>query len=403
MNIADLEVDLNAEERALCDAVHRFASDVMRPIGQQLDKLGPDEVIAKASPLWTVFDRYRELGLDDLRTGGPLTAGMNQAQQSRLSCIVGETLGWGDAGLAISLGVSSFPRLMAMMSGKPELVERFGDPASIGCWPITEPDHGSDLIYYGGNVEDMPGRPNCVAVRDGDSYVITGQKAAWVSNGTIATAGALFCAVDAGGDGKLSGLGGFLVPLDEKGVSRGKPLDKMGQRALNQGEIYFDGVRVPLDYLVVDPAMSAFSQDVVLSMANGGMGTTFVGLAQAALDLAVDYAKERIQGGSPIFRHQSVKGRLFEMFRKVEAARGLNRRTILINAQALPPKPHLAVASKVTSTTAAFEVASEALGIFGGNGLSREYPIEKMLRDARASMIEDGCNYVLGLAAAERL
>ncbi len=105
----------------------------------------------------------------------------------------------------------------------------------------------------------------------------------------------------------------------------------------------------------------------------------------------------------PIFEHQSVKMRLFEMFRKVQAARALSRQVTLYNATNVPPKLQLAVASKVTSTNTAFEVASSALQIFGGNGLSREYPIEKLLRDARASMIEDGCNDVLSLVAAESL
>jgi alkylation response protein AidB-like acyl-CoA dehydrogenase len=400
MSIADREVDLTSEEREIVDSVHRFAAEVMRPIGQQLDTMSPEDVIAEGSPLWTVFDRYRELGVEDLRFGGG--GDLTPAQQSRLQCMVGETLGWGDAGLAISLGVSTFPRYMATMSGNPALVERFGASDGIGCWPITEPDHGSDLIYFGGNVAEMPGKPNCVAVKDGDHFVITGQKAAWVSNGTIATAAALFCAVDMG-DGKLVGLAGFLVPLDEKGVSRGKPLDKLGQRALNQGELFFDEVRIPADHMVLSPEMSGVTQDYVLATANGGMGTTFVGLAQAAFDLALDYAKTREQGGSPIIRHQSVKGRLFEMYRKVEAARALNRSCIHTNSVLLPPRLELAVASKVTSTQAAFEVASDALQIFGGNGLSREYPVEKLLRDARASMIEDGCNHVLSLAAAERL
>ena len=399
MSIADREVDLSSEEREVVESVHRFAAEVMRPSARHLDTMTPVEVIAEGSPLWTVFERYRELGIEDVRSG---TAGLTPERQARLQCMIGETLGWGDAGLAISLGVSTFPRLMAQMTGNAELAERFGDPAGIGCWPITEPDHGSDLIYFGGDVSEMPGRPNCLAVKDGDHFVISGQKAAWVSNGTIATAGALFCGVDMG-DGRIQGLAGFLVPLDLEGVRRGKPLDKMGQRSLNQGEIFFDEVRVPASYMVVPPEMSVFSQDMVLSTANGGMGTTFVGVGQAALDLAVDYAKEREQGGGPIIRHQSVKARLFEMYRKVEAARGLNRRCIYINSMSMPPRPELAVASKVTSTQAAFEVASEALQIFGGNGLSREYPIEKILRDARASMIEDGCNHVLSLAAAEKL
>ena len=142
---------------------------------------------------------------------------------------------------------------------------------------------------------------------------------------------------------------------------------------------------------------------MILCQANGGMGSTFAGVARAALELAVDYAKERIQGGVAIFEHQSVTARLFEMFRKVEAARSLNRRVVLYNALSGSPQVQYAIASKVTSTTAAFEVASGALQIFGGNGLSREYPVEKLLRDARASMIEDGCNDVLSLLGAARL
>ena len=211
----------------------------------------------------------------------------------------------------------------------------------------------------------------------------------------------MFSAVDMG-DG-VRRDGGFLVPLDVPGVSKGKPLDKIGQRALNQGELFFDDVRLPADYMVIPPEAYGIATEMILTMANGGMGSIFVGVAQAALDLAIDYAKERVQGGVPIFEHQSVKMRLFEMFRKVQAARALSRQVTLYNAMNMPPKLKLAVASKVTSTNTAFEVASSALQIFGGNGLSREYPIEKLLRDARASMIEDGCNDVLSLTAAESL
>jgi alkylation response protein AidB-like acyl-CoA dehydrogenase len=311
-------------------------------------------------------------------------------------------MGWGDAGLSICFGVAGFPRMLAQMSANPELIERFGGDQVIGCWAITEPDHGSDMVDFAGKVSlGDQGKPNCVARKDGDSFIIQGQKAAWVSNGTIANAAALFCAVDMGDGPKGSGV--FLAPLDVPGVSRGKPLDKIGQRALNQGEIFFDGVRVPAHHMVLGPEIYAIAADRVLCMANGGMGSTFVGLARAALELAIDYAKERIQGGAPIIRHQSVKGRLFEMFRKVESARALNRRVVVYNSTQPAPLLQYAIASKVTSTNTAFEVASAALQIFGGNGLTREYQIEKIMRDARASMIEDGCNEVLSLVGAERL
>src|SRR5690606_24714435 len=137
--------------------------------------------------------------------------------------------------------------------------------------------------------------------------------------------------------------------------------------------------------------------DLVLCMANAGMGTTFVGCARAAFELAVEYAKERVQGDTPIIMHQSVRSRLFRMYQKVEMARSLNHRIVRINMTRTQPLLTLAIASKVTSTEAAFEVSSEALQIFGGAGISREYPIEKIFRDARISMIEDGCNEVLGL------
>ena len=395
----DLETQLSEEEQAIRETVHKFAEDVMRPAGIALDALAdPADVIAKDSILWEVFAKHRALGLDEIQNPD---SGLSPIQQARLRSIISEELGWGDSGLAISFGVTGFPRNLAMMSGKPALLERFAHPEMIGCWAITEPDHGSDQIRFATdpNVEHL-GKPNCIARKEGESFVISGQKAAWVSNGTIADAAALFCAVDMGQG--VEGVGALLVPLDDPAVSRGKPLDKIGQRALNQGEIFFDGVRVSADHLLIPPQAYAAFGDVGLSQANAGMGGLFVGLAQAGLDLALAYAKERVQGGVPIFQHQSVKSRLFEMFRKVEAARALNRRVVTYNA-VHPPQIEYAIASKVTSTQTAFEVTSAALQIYGGNGLSREYPIEKLMRDARASMIEDGCNEVLGLAAADRL
>ena len=399
MALIDLEIGLSDEEQAIRDTVHKFADEVLRPAGRQLDALAdPADVIAPESVLWDVFKKHRELGIGQL---GEPAGDLTLEQQARLRSVISEEMGWGDAGLAISLGVNGFPRMLAQVSGKPELIERFGADHVIGCWAGTEPDHGSDGIIFS-HMLGTPeyGRPNCIARKDGDSYVINGQKAAWVSNGTIATAAALFCTIDQGDGPKESG--GFCVPLDVPEVKKGKPLDKIGQRSLNQGEIFFEELRVPASYLVVTPEMSRGGGDVTLANANAGMGSLFVGLARAALELAVGYAKERVQGGVPIIQHQSVKLRVFEMFRKVEAARALNRRVIAYN-MVKGPQLHLSVASKVTSTQTAFEVASSALQVFGGNGLTREYPIEKLVRDARASMIEDGCNDVLSLVAAERL
>jgi len=403
MTLPDIEVSLTDEERAVRDTARRFAAETLRPVGAALDRLAdPAAVAAPESPLWSVFDRYRELGLavlDDVAGDGVRSL----LERARLRFLVCEELGWGDAGLAISLGVSGFHRFFAAMTGRPALLERFCRPdgRDVGCWAITEPDHGSDQLVVADGERDVRGmRPNCTARRDGDAWIIDGQKAAWVSNGTIATVAALFCTIDPSQG--LRGGGVALVPLDLPGVSRGKPLDKLGQRALNQGEIFFDGVRIPADYLVVGPDAYSAIVEAVLTIANASMGAVFVGCARAALEHALAYAKERVQGGAPIFAHQSVKARLFRMFTQVEAARALAWRAMLYNASN-PPLLQYSIASKVLATSTAFEVASAAVQIFGGNGLSREYPVEKLLRDARASMIEDGCNEVLSLVGAARL
>jgi acyl-CoA dehydrogenase len=386
---------LSETEVAIRDTLRRFALDVMRPIGKQLDEMTPDQAIAKDSPLWEAHAKYAELGLEMFSAevdGDPIEA-------ARIGALSSEMLGWGDAGLAISLGVTSMPRTLAQMSGNPALVERFAD-YKVGCWAITEPNHGSDMVDFSGSEGAHGGRRgDCVARRDGDNVVISGQKSSWVSNGTIAEMAALYCAYE--DDKGIQGGGVFVVPLDIAGVSKGKPANKVGQRPLNQGEIFFDDVVVPLDHMVGGPAEYNSVLEFTLTGANGSMGSLFCGLARAALEHAVDYAKERIQGGKAIIEHQAVKTRLFEMYRKVEAARALNLRVITHNA--INPKLELAICSKVTSTSTAMEVATDAMSIFGGAGMTKEYPIEKLMRDASVSVIEDGENTLLGLIAVDRL
>jgi len=404
MNGHDIDIELNDEQRAVRELVHKFAVEVLRPAGQELDRLSAEDVIAEKSLLWEVHRKWDKLGVR-LLSGD--RAAMPPSDMATLACIVNEELGWGDSGLAVSLGAAEFPAMLASLSGNPELAEEFPS-GQVGCWAITEPDHGTDELDW----SESSGRPalqkpNCIVKRDGDDYRVNGQKAAWVSNGTIADSAALYTAVDEG-DGTL-GCGVVLVDLNSPGVSRGRPLEKLGQRPLPQGEIFFDDVRVPARNMVVAREMYPMMLEMTLCTANGFMGATFAGLARAAFELAVDYAKERVQGGIPIFQHQSVRARLFEMFRKVASARMLNRRVVLYNTITSPmfggsgmPAVEYAIASKVTSTQTAFEVTSDALQIFGGNGLSREYPMEKMMRDARASLIEDGTNDVLSLHAASK-
>ena len=400
MTAIDIEVGLTEEATEILATAHKFAEEVLRPAGIELDRLAdPADVIAPESVLWRCFEKYHEIGLGTLLYDEE----MEPYAKARLTALINEELAWGDVGLSISLGLSGFHQPWVKQSGDEELIARFCNPdaPSVGCWALTEPDHGSDSVAFTEkHFSDPALKANCVARKDGDDYVIRGQKAAWVSNSSVADIAVLFCTLDQSQGFKGGGV--FLVPLDLPGVSRPRPLDKMGQRSLNQGEIFFDDVRVPGSHMVLGPELYSIGLEMMLAHANSGMAQLFVGLARAAYEHALAYARERVQGGVPIFEHQSVKSRLFKMFAKVEAARSIARRVALYNAGGAPQIAHC-IAAKTFVTNTAFEVASEALQIYGGNGLSREYPMEKLLRDARASLVEDGCNEMLAIVGASRL
>ena len=393
-----LDPPLTDVQASMRGGLHRFAAEVMRPVGRALDRMTADEVIAKGSPFYAMHEQYRAFGLDQ-----SAMAALPAQEAAILQAIAYEEMGWGDSGLAISVGVNAMPASVARLLGATDLADRFPE-TKFGCWAITEPDHGSDMLDSTRQVfasNGKYGRPSCVARRRGDDIVLSGQKSAWVSNGAVAEQAVLFSLYD---DGK-SGVRGCVlyVPLDAKGVSKGRPLDKLGQRALPQGEIFFDEVKLPLAYLAAGPDQYHDALYATLCLANSSMGSLFVGVARAAFEHALAYAHERKQGGVPIIQHQNMRARLFSMYRKVEAARALARRVVVHNATAISPALQGAIASKITATQTAFEVASEAVQIFGGAGMSREYPVEKLLRDARASMIEDGCNELLAIKGGSQL
>lgn len=397
LGLTGLESQLDEMTLEFQQSLHRFSAEVLRPIGAELDRMSPEAVIAEGSPYWQVCQEYKNLGVSF-----QLLFSLEPLQAARIMSVMLEELTWGDAGLATSLVVAGIPWLLAHHFDNKFLLDNIPEDA-IGCWGITEPDHGSDMVDFSG-VTMSPGsqqsRPNCIATIKGNEVVINGQKSAWVSNGTIAQFSALFCACDRGNGPEKVAL---VVPLDAKGVSRGKPLEKLGQRALPQGEIYFDNVSISTDWLIAPVEQYKQVAYTQLAEANGGMGAMFAGLARAAFEAALDYTHERKQGGVPIIQHAGVRAKLLHMFRKVESARALARRNIEYNFTAEQPALIGSISSKITSTQTAFEVASDALQLFGGNGLTLEYPMEKMLRDARASMIEDGCNDVLAIKGGSLL
>lgn len=399
LGLCGLESDLTEEERAIQEVAHGFAKNVMRPIGAELDKMTAEEVVAPGSPLFDYMRQVHESGLLDL---GALAA-MDSQQKSRIMPIIFEELGWGDSGLAIATLASSFPAYAAHNSGNPEIIERFG--SLPGCWLATQPDRGSDVVDIDADLVqrgNKQSRGNLYARVVGDEVIIQGQSSAWVSYAPLAQTALAYIPCDYGsGLEHENGAGlnhiAILIPLDLPGVSKGKPLEKLGQRALPQGEIYFNEVRVPRKYALAEGEAAITSFFGALTFGNMEMAATFTGVARAAFEHALAYVHERKQGGTPIINHQSVQLRTFDLWQKVELSRAIAHRVFAYNYSEKGPHLLASITSKTYVTETAFQVASEALQLFGGNGLTKEYPIEKLMRDARASMIEDGETNVLKL------
>ncbi len=401
LGLTGLDGEMTEEELAIQDMTHRFAKEVMRPIAEKLDKMDAQDAVGPGSPIWEFLDKINGSGLLDLEAIGSMTS----KEKSRLIPIIFEELAWGDSGLAMIAMVTNFPAFAAYNTGDAELIERFGNLR--GCWAATQPDRGSDMVDLDkteAHPDSKHGRGNIVARLDGDEIVISGQTSAWVSATPIAECTLLYCQYDDGSgifreDGGLNYIAA-LVPFDIPGITQGKALDKMGMRALCQGELYFDDVRIPKKYVIADKEKAIGSFYGALTFGNMEMGISFTGVARAAYEHALEYVHERKQGGTQLINHQSVRLRLFDMYRKVEACRAMAQRAFAYNYG--PNGPHLlaSVTSKTFVTQMAFEVANEAVQLLGGNGLTKEYPVEKLLRDCRTALIADGENNVLSLKGA---
>jgi len=389
----ELNMDLSETELALKANANKFAKEVMRPISIELDQMTAEEVIAPESPFWDFMRKAYELGYHTLPFpeifGG---SGLTPLQ----TALVMEELAWGSIGLTLAL-YTSFDAAMAM-AGSSELVKEFTIPycqckdgSVVGCWAVTEPEHGSDTgMLFFPSFRDPNIKPQCTARLKGDEYVINGQKSAWVSGGTIAKSVLLHAQVDTAKG--FAGSGFFIFKLDRPGVSKGKPQEKLGMRECNHGEIFFDDVHVPKEALVIGPENyeAAFAGHLGMTLTMVGIWAT--GLARAAYEEALAYARERIQGGMPLIEHQTVQVKLFDMYRKVEASRQMARAPFIYNYSNPPEKRSLlhALAAKSYATQIALEVSNDAIHIFGAMGLTNEVPVEKFFRDARTIMIADG-------------
>ncbi len=406
MTYLDLNLNLTKEDIMLKKAAHEFARDVMRPVAAEMDKMTAEEAVAPGSPFWDFKKKAYELEFHTILI--PDSYGGQGLSPLQIHMVL-EELAWGSVGLTVDLVVAAFPAYLACMVPSEEMIEEIIKPYCechngkiAGCWAITEPMHGSDTLMPGYPSFSDPDIPaDCTATLDGDHYIINGQKAAWVSGAPYASHAAMFCQMDPSMGHAGSGI--IVVPLDLPGVKRGAPLEKMGQRDDPQGELFFDNVRVPAKYLICGPEAYEAMLEIVLSATTVLMGALATGIGRAAFEEALDYAKNRVQGGKALVEHQDVQKKLYDMFGKVEMSRQITRAALEYNQNTSTPAEEYSVLGKVFGCQYAFEITNEAIQIFGGNGLTREYIVEKLFRDARAMLIEDGSNDVLAISGGHKV
>ncbi|MGC9153653.1 MAG: acyl-CoA dehydrogenase family protein [Vulcanisaeta sp.] len=409
MSYLDLD-KLTNEDEVIRRNMHKFAEEILRPLSIKVDRMGPRDRVAQGSPLYDAVREMKRMGLHRIHLPKE-RGGLDLTNVQRY--IIDEELGWASLGFATLIGVDAIPFTIAALFGservKDELVKPWLEDTEgkyIGCWGVTEPEHGSDYIlaFRDREVESF-GRGNVVIERDGNEWVINGQKSAWVSAAPICTHMGLHAQLK---DGKSLRDGVFvIVPLNLKGVRKGEPVDMLGNRDCPQGPVFFDNVRVPDDYVIAQPPFYELFTDQLLNLTSVNMGAFSVGLARAAFEEALRYAKTRVQGGKPLIEHKNIKLKIYEMFEKVETARYYVRKamdyvyTKFFVEQSFMIPPRYARAAQVYAKKIAFEVAHDALQIFGAYGLSKEFIIEKLFRDARALLIEDGTVEALSLDAAD--
>lgn len=404
------------EDKGLCllrNETHKFAAEVIRPAAKKLDRMAdPEQVIAKGSPYWDVLKEMKAMGYHRLffhKDYGGL--GLSAVEVH----IVLEELGWGSAGLATAIGVDQVPAGVASLFAMGDIIDDLVIPWAEdteakfhGCWGVTEPECGSDYILatqesFLPYVRELhPGQVR--ADKSGDGWVINGPKSSWLSSAPAATHVGLHVTLPP--HNSLANGAFCVVPLNQKGVTKGKPIDKLGLRDDPQGDLVFDNVYIPDEYMIIRPPFYELRVGQILCLTSCFMGAVFTGLARAAFEEALEYSKNRIQGGKPLCEHQSIKHKLYNMFEKVESSRYYTRKVlehvwekIYIEGTFDASSRH-ALSAQIYGKRSAFEVAHEAVQIFGGYGLTKDFLVEKLFRDARAGLIEDGTTEVLGLSAA---
>jgi alkylation response protein AidB-like acyl-CoA dehydrogenase len=399
-----VDFDLGEEIETLRDHVRGFGQDCLAPAERALDRI-PDPAEAYGSEqMRSALSAAYDFGLHKLYL--PKEAGGVGAPQAA-SPIIQEELAAAGGGLASHFLVAPIVANMIASSGavsrhpfyRDYLEAYVEDKAGrhSSAWAITEPNVGSDLFDF----QRPENHLECKATPEGDGFILNGAKSAFVSNGWLSDSLLLMVAMEP--EKGMLGTGVFLMPGDLPGMSRGKPLDKLGLRALNQAEIFFDEVVVPREFLLLPP--SPAYQPMLERIVTGGntsVGLIALGVARSAYEHGLAYAKKRRQGGKPIFEHQLIADKLFKAFRCIEASRALLWKSSWLISKGRGHLP-TAMAARTLASDACMEITRDMVQVMGGYGISRESPVEKLYRDAKLLQIMDGTNEVVSMAAAAKL
>ena len=299
-----------------------------------------------------------------------------------------EQLAWGEPGVALTVAATSFVANLIVRNGTDEQKRRWLEPIARGevlaCFAMSEESAGSDAAAL-----------TTRATRDGDNWTISGNKK-WVTNGRIAQLALVLARTSSNGNG-VRGIGAFLVPTDSNGYEVGKREQTMGFRPLEIVSVELSNVRLGADSLLGEPAQGFLYASQTLDVGRLAISAISVGIAQAALDYALGYADIREQFGEKLRKFEGVQFKLADMATRVEAARALLERV------AAEPTSKLSSIVKVFSSESAMWVTTQAVQIYGGYGYMRDYPVEKLMRDAKATEILEGTNEIQRVLIAREL
>lgn len=305
--------------------------------------------------------------------------------------LIYEQLGYGCAGVATSIAANALASYPVVLAGTDEQKKKFFDvinDGNLAAFALTEPGAGSDA-----------GAVATSAVKDGDDYILNGTKC-FITNGGLAEVFVIFA--NARKSAGIRGLTAFIVDRTTPGFSVGKKEEKMGIRASNTCELVLDNVRIPASNRLGREGEGFKIAMKTLDAARPFVGSVSVGLAQAAMDLAVKYAKEREQFGKPIASFQLVQAMIADMAMQIEAARLLCYKACWMKDQNVDYSKESAIAKCFAADTA-MKVTVDAVQVLGGYGYSKEYPAEKYMRDAKIMQIYEGTNQIQRLVIANNI